>query len=144
MIPAPMRRSRRSSNSGATRTRPRRKFWKDLARAIRIAIKTGQPVLVAPAPRPPIVAAFADGNLTMTLPSGRAITYPKARLVPSKFEDAPSDVQFMDNARGQWKPYSRLVRDLRRECGAGHREGSARRGDRPAGIARHPRCVPLP
>ena len=53
------------------------KFWKDLARAIRIAIKTGQPILVAPAPRPPIVAAFADGNLTITLPSGRAITYPK-------------------------------------------------------------------
>ncbi len=33
------------------------------------------------------------------------ITYPEARLVPGKFEDGPSDVQFMDNARGQWKPY---------------------------------------
>ena len=43
--------------------------------------------------------------LTLTLPSGRAITYPEARLVPAKFEDAPSDVQFMDNARGQWKAY---------------------------------------
>ena len=82
-----------------------RKFWNDLARAIRVAIRTGQPILVAPAPQPPIVAAFADGNLTLTLPSGRAITYPEARLVPAKFEDAPPDVQFMDNARGQWKPY---------------------------------------
>ncbi|MGY8682664.1 hypothetical protein Q2941_33525 [Bradyrhizobium sp. UFLA05-153] len=33
------------------------KFWKDLARTIRVAIKTGRPMLVAPAPRPPIVAA---------------------------------------------------------------------------------------
>ena len=81
------------------------KFWKDLARAIRVAIRTGQPILVAPAPQPPIIAAFMDGNLTLTLPSGRVITYPEARLIPAKFEDAPSDVQFMDNARGQWKPY---------------------------------------
>ena len=81
------------------------RFWKELARAIRVAIRSGQPILVAPAPRPPIVAAFADGNLTLTLPSGRAITYPQARLVPGKFEDGDPDVQFMDNARGQWKPY---------------------------------------
>jgi len=82
-----------------------RKFWNDLARAIRVAIRTGQAFVVAPLPRPPIVAAFADGNLTLTLPSGRAITYPEARLIPGKYEDAPSDIQFMDNAHGQWKPY---------------------------------------
>jgi hypothetical protein len=82
-----------------------RKFWNDLVRAIRVAIRTGQAVPVAPAPQPPIVATFADGNLTLTLPSGRAITYPEARLIPAKFEGALSDVQFMDNARGQWKPY---------------------------------------
>jgi hypothetical protein len=81
------------------------KFWKDLARAIRIAIRTGQPIPVAPTPQPPIVAAFTDGNLTLTLPSGRAITYPEARLIPAKFEDAPPDIQFFDNARGQWKLY---------------------------------------
>jgi DNA polymerase len=82
-----------------------RKFWNDLSRAIRVAIRTRQPILVAPLPQPPIVAAFADGNLALTLPSGRSITYPEARLIPSKFEDAPPDVQFMDNARAQWKPY---------------------------------------
>jgi hypothetical protein len=82
-----------------------RKFWNDLARAIRVAIRTGQPIPVAPPPQPSIIAAFADGNLTLTLPSGRAITYPQAQLIPAKFEDAPPDVQFMDNARGQWKPY---------------------------------------
>jgi DNA polymerase len=81
------------------------KFWKDLSRAIRVAIRTGQPILVASPPQPSIVAAYADGNLTLTLPSGRAITYPQARLIPSKFEDAPSDIEFMDNARGQWKAY---------------------------------------
>src|SRR5262249_56534627 len=56
-------------------------------------------------PQPPIVARFADGNLTLTLPSGRAITYPEARLIPSKYVDASPDIQFMDNAAGQWKPY---------------------------------------
>jgi DNA polymerase len=81
------------------------RFWKELARAIRVAIRTGQPILVAPAPQPPIVAAFADGNLTLTLPSGRAITYPEARLIPSRYEDADPEVEFKDNARGQWKPY---------------------------------------
>jgi DNA polymerase len=80
-------------------------FWREIARAIRVAIRTDQPILVAPSPQPPIVVAFADGNLTLTLPSGRAITYPEARFIPSKFEDAPPDVQFMDNARGQWKSY---------------------------------------
>jgi hypothetical protein len=82
-----------------------RKFWTDLARAIRVAIRTRRAVLATPAPQPPIVAAFADANLTLTLPSGRAITYPEAHLIPAKFEGAAPDVQFMDNARGQWKPY---------------------------------------
>jgi DNA polymerase len=81
------------------------KFWKDLARAIRVAMRTGQPILIAPSPQPPIVATFTDGDLMLTLPSGRTITYPQARLVPGKFEDGDPDVQFMDNAKGQWKPY---------------------------------------
>jgi DNA polymerase len=79
------------------------KFWKDLARAIRITIKTGQPILVAASPQPPVAVSFVDGNLIMTLPSGRSITYPEARLVPGKFEDGPSDIEHWDNARGQWR-----------------------------------------
>jgi DNA polymerase len=82
-----------------------RKFWNDLSRAIRVAIRSEQPIVVAPSPQPRIVAAYADGNLTLTLPSGRAITYPDARLVPGKYEDAPSETEFMDNARGQWKAF---------------------------------------
>lgn len=81
------------------------KFWRELSRAVRVAIKVGKPILVAPAPRPPITANFVDGNLTLTLPSGRAITYPQARFVPGKYEDAAPDVEFMDNARGQWRAY---------------------------------------
>jgi DNA polymerase len=75
-------------------------FWHELARAIRVAIRTGQPMAAGR-----IVAGFTDGNLTLTLPSGRRITYPEARLVPSKFEDGPPDVQFKDNARGKWTDY---------------------------------------
>jgi DNA polymerase len=82
-----------------------RKFWSDLARSLRIAIRTGAPILVAPAPQPPIVATFEDGTLRLRLPSGRAIAYPMARLVPGKFEEAPPDIEFFDNARAQWKPY---------------------------------------
>jgi DNA polymerase bacteriophage-type len=81
------------------------RFWKELARAIRVATRTGQPVLALPPPRPPIVAHFADRTLTLQLPSGRAIPYPRARLAPNrKFEDGDPDVEYMDNARGQWKP----------------------------------------
>jgi DNA polymerase bacteriophage-type len=81
------------------------RFWKELARAIRVSIRTGQPVLVLPAPRPSIVVHFANATLTLQLPSERAITYPQARLVPNrKFEDGDPDIEFMDNARGQWKP----------------------------------------
>jgi DNA polymerase len=75
-------------------------FWQALARAIRVAIRTGQPMIAGK-----IVAAFEGGNLTLTLPSGRLITYPEARLVPSKFEDAPPDVLFKDNAHGKWSDY---------------------------------------
>jgi DNA polymerase len=75
-------------------------FWHALARAIRIAIGTGQPFSAGK-----IVAEFSDGNLTLTLPSGRTITYPEVRPVPSNFEGAPPDVLFKDNARGKWTDY---------------------------------------
>jgi hypothetical protein len=79
------------------------KFWHDLARCIRIAIKTGQSVYIGTSPGPTITAQYEAEHLYLTLPSGRAITYPDARLVPSKFEGYPPDVLFKDNARRQWK-----------------------------------------
>jgi hypothetical protein len=82
-----------------------RAFWHDLAQAARVAIRTGRPILIAPAPRPPIIAAFDGYALTLTLPSGRVINYPGAHLTPNtKFEDGDPDIEFMDNAHGQWKP----------------------------------------
>src|SRR5262249_58245747 len=40
-----------------------------------------------------------------TLPSGRAIIFPSAHLAPNtKFEGGDPDIEFIDNARGQWKP----------------------------------------
>jgi DNA polymerase len=82
-----------------------RALWRELAQAARVAIRTGQSILVAPAPRPPITAAFDGYALTLTLPSGRIINYPGARLSPNtKFEDGDPDIEFFDNARGQWKP----------------------------------------
>ena len=81
------------------------KFWDALARAARRAIRTSSAILVAPAPHPPIIAAFDGRALTLTLPSGRAINYPDARVVPNKkFEDADPDIEYLDNAKGQWVP----------------------------------------
>jgi DNA polymerase len=81
-----------------------REFWKTLARAARVAIRTGQPIQVGGGSRPVVVAAFDGDALTLTLPSGRVIVYPGARLVPNrKFEDGDSDIEFFDNAKGQWK-----------------------------------------
>jgi DNA polymerase family A/CHC2 zinc finger/Toprim domain len=82
-----------------------RAFWHDLAQAARVAIRIGRPILLAPAPRPPIIAAFDGYALTLTLPSGRAINYPGAHLTANtRFEDGDPDIEFFDNARGQWKP----------------------------------------
>jgi hypothetical protein len=55
--------------------------------------------------RPPITAAFDGCDLTLTLPSGRAINFPGAHLVPNQLGDdeGPPDIEFFDNARGQWK-----------------------------------------
>jgi hypothetical protein len=75
-------------------------FWHALATAIRVAIRTGRPFSVGK-----ILVEFTDGNLTLRLPSGRRITYPEARLVPSKFEGGYPDVVFKDNARGKWADY---------------------------------------
>jgi DNA polymerase len=75
-------------------------FWHNLAQAIQVAIRIGRPIAAGK-----IVAEFTDGNVYLTLPSGRRITYPEARLVPSKYEGGPPDVLFKDNAHGKWTDY---------------------------------------
>jgi DNA polymerase bacteriophage-type len=107
-------------------------YWRELARAIRIAIRTGQP---AAAGR--IVAGFADGNLTLMLPSRRQITYPQARLVPSnKFQDGDPDVLQRQCAR-EMDGLPGMVRHFRRERGAGHGSRLARGRDRTVRGPRH-------
>jgi DNA polymerase len=98
-----------------------RALWRVLAQAARVAIRTGRPILVAPAPRPSVIAAFDGYALTLTLPSGRAINYPGAHLVPNtKFEDGDPDIEFFDNARGQWEParawFGTLVENTVQAC----------------------------
>jgi hypothetical protein len=78
-------------------------FWERLVRAARSSIATGKPVQVSAVPC--LITNFDGYALTITLPSVRVINYPGARLVPSeKFANGAYDIEFMDNARGQWKP----------------------------------------
>jgi DNA polymerase len=98
-----------------------RTFWRELAQAARVAFHTEVPILVAPAPRPPITVAFDGVDMSITLPSGRAIIYPGAHLTPNtKFEDGDPDIEFFDNARGQWKParawFGTLVENVVQGC----------------------------
>src|SRR6516165_5288219 len=72
-------------------------FWRTLSSAARLAVRTGGEHKAGP-----ITASCRNETLYLTLPSGRSIAYPHARLTPSKFEDAPPDVMFKDNSRGAW------------------------------------------
>src|SRR5262249_15495701 len=42
-----------------------------------------------------------NGTLLLTLPSGRRLSYPEARLMPGKFENT-RELQYKDNAKGGW------------------------------------------
>jgi DNA polymerase len=80
-------------------------LWYNLANAARAVIRNGNSTTVGGVTRPAITAAFDGYALTLTLPSGRAINYPGARLMPNrKFEDGAPDIEYLDNAKGQWKP----------------------------------------
>jgi DNA polymerase len=83
-----------------------RTFWRCLERAVHNAIRLNTAIPVQMYPEGPTVTAAFDGEaFTLTLPSGRAINYPGARLVPNgEFEDGAPDVEHFDNAKGQWKP----------------------------------------
>jgi hypothetical protein len=74
------------------------KFWSALETALKRAIR--RPGTVFTAGR--ISAECRGGTLWMTLPSGRSIAYPEARLVDGKFEGT-ADIAFKDNAHGKWK-----------------------------------------
>jgi DNA polymerase len=71
-------------------------FWRALETAMRRAIRTGQPIQLRS-----LTCTFEDGTLYVTLPSGRRLSYPEARLVPGEF-DGTTQILFKDNARGGW------------------------------------------
>jgi DNA polymerase len=73
-------------------------FWYDLERALKCAI--GYPDKIIQCGR--ISAECRDDTLWMMLPSGRAIAYPQARIVPGKFEGTTA-ICFKDNAKGKWR-----------------------------------------
>ena len=46
-------------------------------------------------------STMEHGTLFMTLPSGRRLAYPEARMVPGKFEET-YNIRYKDNANGAW------------------------------------------
>jgi DNA polymerase len=73
------------------------RFWSDLEHALKRAIR--RPGKRFQCGR--LSAECHEGTLFMTLPSGRGIAYPQARLVKGKFEDSV-DIAFKDNEHGKW------------------------------------------
>jgi DNA polymerase len=73
------------------------KFWNALETAARRAIRGRQRVTLGA-----LAAELEGSTLYITLPSGRRLAYPEARIGPGKFEGA-AQVIFKDNARGAWK-----------------------------------------
>jgi hypothetical protein len=52
-----------------------------------------------------IAFEYTDGTLWMTLPSGRRLAYPDAKLAPGKFEDTRC-ITYKDNGAGGWWDYA--------------------------------------
>jgi len=73
------------------------RLWHNLERIAKRAVFARQRVVLRQ-----LACEMIDGTLYLTLPSGRRIAYPEARLGPGKFEGS-SQIIYKDNARGDWK-----------------------------------------
>src|SRR5262245_27752553 len=73
-----------------------RQFWFDLERAAKRTLFTRRCILLDR-----LTFELVDGTLWLTLPSGRRLAYPKARMVPGRFEGT-TQIMFTDNAAGGW------------------------------------------
>jgi hypothetical protein len=73
------------------------RFWKRLERAAHRGVITRQRINL----NNQLSFVMENGTLLLTLPSGRQIHYPEAKLVPGKFEGT-RQLRFKDNARGSW------------------------------------------
>jgi DNA polymerase len=80
----------RSAHPATTR------FWRRLESGIKKAIRTGERITLGN-----LAFELVNGTFFITLPSGRRLAYPQARLVPGKFDNT-TDIAFFDNARGGW------------------------------------------
>jgi hypothetical protein len=72
------------------------RFWRRLENAAKRAVRTGQRGTLGN-----LTFELESGTLRIMLPSGRAISYPEAQIVPGKFAGT-TQVAFKDNARGGW------------------------------------------
>jgi DNA polymerase len=75
-----------------------KKFWHRLERAACEAVITGQKIS---SEKYRLAWEMENTTLWLTLPSGRRIAYPEAKVVPGKFEGTRS-LRFKDNAQGRW------------------------------------------
>jgi DNA polymerase len=73
------------------------RFWRILERAVHRTVFTLRPDDL----NGKFAFSFDDGRMLLTLPSGRNLVYPEARLVAGKFEGT-RELRFKDNARGGW------------------------------------------
>jgi DNA polymerase len=81
-------------------------FWTHIGDVVRAAVRAPNRRMSTANynAHPRIVALFDGATLRLRLPSGRAITYPGSTLVPNrKFENGDPDLEYFDNAKGQWK-----------------------------------------
>jgi CHC2 zinc finger/Toprim domain len=74
------------------------RFWQHVERAAHQAVITGSPINLK---EHRLSFVMANGTLLLTLPSGRALSYPEAKLAPGKFEGTRA-LRYKDNARGGW------------------------------------------
>jgi DNA polymerase len=73
------------------------RFWRALEKAALRAVRSGQRINL----NNQISFEMEGAILYLTLPSGRRLAYPEARIGPGKFEGT-RQVIFKDNARGGW------------------------------------------
>jgi hypothetical protein len=72
------------------------RFWHALERAAHRTVRTKRRTALGN-----LAFEMERGTLFMTLPSGRRLAYPEARMVPGKFEGT-CNIRHKDNANGAW------------------------------------------
>jgi DNA polymerase family A/CHC2 zinc finger/Toprim domain len=86
-------------------------FWHHLERAAHQAVITGRRINL----KNQFLFEMQSGILLLTLPSGRRLSYPEAKLVPGKFEGT-YQLRYKDNAQGKWSDidawYGTLVENV--------------------------------